>query len=227
MKILVALTIGCAWAQVEQPRLGRMLDGDGAVRTVYGITASVHLGDAEITGVLSSGCSKSFCLAKTETSLVSAVGAVDAPVGPALFAFDGDAAFVWFVKSKQLARWQDGVLSAIESSVDGEVLSIRVKEGSVEFAVRRESGVWIVGLDGSVVDSLPRSARAVMLLPDGVVYATREEIVIRDVRVPIERVIGFSQMSGRYLQVRAGGVNYALRIEKGRETLFLLPGGGQ
>ena len=229
MKIFVALAICVsAWAQsgVEQPRVGKMLDGDGAVRTVYGIAASVHLGDGEIAGVVSAGCSKSFCLAKTATGLVSVSGTVDAPAGPALFAFDGDAALVWFSKSRQLARWQGGVLTAVDASVDGEVLSIRAREGSVEFAVRRDSGVWVVKADGSVVDSLPRSARAVMLVADGAVYATRDEIVIRDLRIPLERVTGFSQMSAGYLQVRAGRVNYALRTEKGRETLFQLPGSG-
>jgi hypothetical protein len=33
-----------------------------------------------------------------------------------------------------------------------------------------------------------------------------------------------SQLSDGYLQVRAGRIDYALRIAKGRETLFQLPG---
>jgi hypothetical protein len=223
MKILTALAIGtCVWAQsgIEQPRLGKMLDQNGAVRTVYGIAASVTLGDAETTGVVSQGCSKKFCLVKTETSLEG----VTAPAGPALFAFEGDQAFVWFPQSRQLAQWRNGALTLIDSIVDGEVLSIRTSSGSVEFAVRRASGDWIVKPDGSVVDSLPRSMGPVMLIPGGMVYATRDEIVIREVRIPLERVTTFSQMSGGYLQVRAGGVDYALRVEKGRETLFQLPG---
>ncbi len=232
MKILTALTI-CSWAicdscwaqsGIDRPRLGKMLDANGAVRTVYGIAASVTLGDAEITGVVSSACSKKFCLAKTDASVVSASGSVDAPEGPALFAFEGDAAFIWFARSRQLARWQNNSLTPIDSIVDGEVLSIRASAGSVEFAVRRATGVWIVKSDGSVVDSLPHSTGPVMLIPGAVVYATREEIVIRDVRMPLPRVTGFSPMSAGYLQVRAGGTNYALRVEKGRETLFQLPG---
>lgn len=201
-----------------------MLDANGAVRTVYGIAASVALGDAEILGVVSQACSNQFCLAKTETSLVSASGSVDAPAGPAVFAFEGDEAVVWFPQSRQLARWQNGALTAIEASVDGEVLSIRAGNGTVELAVRRASGVWIVNANGAVLDSLPRAEGPVMLIPGGVVYATREHIVIRDLRIPVGRVTGFSQMSAGYLQVCAGGVNYALRIEQGRETLFQLPG---
>ena len=230
MKILTVLAIcSCAWAQsgVERPRLGKMLDSNGAVRTVYGIAASVAVGDAEIAGALSQACSKKFCLAKTDASIVSASGSTAAPAGTALFAFDGDSALVWFPESRHLARWQNDALTPIEATVDGEVLSIRARAGSVEFAVRRASGVWIVKSDGSVEDALPRTLGPVMLIPDGVVYATRDEIVIRDLRIPIERVTGFSQMAEGYLQVRAGGLDYALRVEKGREMLFELPGAGQ
>jgi hypothetical protein len=227
MKIITAFSIcvcACAQSGVNRPQLGKMLDSNGAVRTVYGIAASVTLGDMESTDVLSSACSKTFCLAKTETSIVSAVGSVDAPPGPAMFAFDGDAAFVWFSRSRQLARWQNGLLTLIDSSVEGEVLSIGANVGVVQFAVRRMNGVWVINQDGSVAGSLPHATRAAILIPGGVVFATREEIVIGDLRFSLNGVTEFSQMSDSYLQVRAGGADYSLRIEKGRETLFQLPG---
>jgi len=227
MKILFVFAIAtCAWAQINRPNIGKMLDSNGAVRTVYGIAASVSLGDAEITGVLSQACGKEFCLAKTDGSIVSTSGSVEAPSGAALFAFAGDVAFVWFPESRQLAEWQNGMLTSIDSSIDGEVLSIRSSAGSVELAVRRRSGVWLVKPDGSVVDSLPSSG-PLALIPGGVVYATRKEIVIRDLRIPLDGVTLFSRMAAGYLQVRAGGIDYALRIEKGRETLFQLPGVAQ
>ena len=227
MKILSAFAIcTCAWAQtgIDRPQVGKMLDSSGAVRTVYGIAASVTLGDPEMTGVVSQACSKTYCLAKTETSIASTAGSANAPTGPALFAFDGDAAFLWFPQSRQLAHWQNGLITLIDSAIYGEVLSIRASAGSVEFAVRRKSGEWIVKLDESVVDSLPRSTGPVMLIPGGVVYATREEIVIRDLRIPLEHVTSFSQMSASYLQVHAGQIDYVLRVDPGRETLFQLPG---
>jgi hypothetical protein len=205
-----------------------MLDANGAVRTVYGIAASVMLGDVEMSGVISSACSKAFCLAKTETSIVSAMGSVDTPAGPAMFAFDGDSAFVWFPRSRQLAKWHDGVLDVLDSSIEGEVLSIRASAGSLEFAVRRfKKDVWIVKLDGGGVGFLPHSTGPVMLIPGGVVYAAKGEIAIRDVRLPLEEVTAFHQMSVNYLQVRAGGLDYSLRIDSGRETLFQLPGVSQ
>jgi hypothetical protein len=231
MKVVTLFGIcACAWGQsgVEVPQLGKMIDPSGAVRTVYGIAASVTLGDAETTGVLSAACSTNFCLAKTDAGIVSTTGTAAAPPGPVLFAFDGDTAYLWFLKSRQLARWSEGVLTLMDSSVEGEVLSIGADTGFVQFAIRRFKGdVWIVNQDGSVAGALPRGTGAVMLIPGGVVYASREEIVIGGVRFPLLGVTGFSQMSDGYLQVRAQGVDYSLRIEKGRETLFQLPGVGQ
>lgn len=227
MKIPTALAMcACAWAQsgLNRPQLGKMLDANGAVRTVYGIASSVSLGDAEIAGVLSSACSNTLCLAKTDTGIVSASGMVAAPEGPALFAFDGATAYVWFSKSRKLARWSNGALTTMDASVDGEVLSVGVNAGSVQFAVRRLKDVWIVNQDGSVAGALPRAAGPVTLIPGGAVYATRTGIAIHDLEIPLEGVTGFSWMSGSYLEVRASGVNYALRIDVGRETLFQLPG---
>jgi hypothetical protein len=230
MKIVTLFGIcACAWGQsgVETPQLGKMLDLAGAVRTVYGIAASVTLGDAETTGVLSAACSN-FCLAKTDTGIVSTTGTAAAPPGPVLLAFDGDAAYLWFLKSRQLARWSAGVITPMDSSVEGEVLSIGADNGALQFAVRRSKGdVWIVNQDGSVAGALPRGTGAAMLIPGGVVYASREEIVIGAVRFPLQGVTGFSQMSAGYLQVRAQGGNYSLRIDQGREMLFQLPGVGQ
>lgn len=230
MKILTVFVIAaCAWAQsgVHRPQLGKMVDANGEVRTVYGIASSVTLGDIETAGVLSSGCSNTLCLAKTDAGLIAASGVAAAPAGPALFAFDGDSAWVWFPESRTLADWSNGALTVLESSVDGEVLSIGANAGSVQFAVRRLTGIWIVNQDGSVAGALPRTARAVMLIPGGAVYATRTGIAIRDREFPLAGVTSFSWMSGSYVEVRAGGSSYALRIDPGRETLFQLPGVAQ
>jgi hypothetical protein len=209
-----------------------MLDANGAVRTVYGIAASVTLGDAEIAGVLSSACSNTLCLAKTDAGIVSASGTAPAPPGPAIFAFDGSTAYVWFTEYRQLAHWSNGTLQPAfqwnpDSHGGDEVLSIGVKSGSVQFAVRRPTGIWIVNQDGSVAGALPRAAGALMLIPGGAVYATRQGIAIHDLEIPLEGVTAFSWMSASYLEVRAQGVNYALRIDPGRETLFQLPGASQ
>ena len=136
-------------------------------------------------------------------------------------------AWIWFPESRQLTQWSLEPRPSGAVSVRGdpdEVLSIGVNSGSVQFAVRRWNGVWIVNQDGSAAGALPRDVSAVMLIPGGAVYATRTGIAIHDLEIPIEGVTAFSWMSASYLQVRAGGAIYALRIDPGRETLFQLPG---
>jgi len=125
---------------IERPQMGKMLDANGVVRTVYGIASSVTVGDAETTGVLSSACSSTLCLAKTDAGIVSTSGIAAAPAGPALFAFDGAVAWIWFQESRQLARWTEAAEWNPDrhgGNIDGEVLSIGVNAGSVQFAVRR------------------------------------------------------------------------------------------
>jgi hypothetical protein len=227
MKILIlfAICLG-AWAQsgIDRPSIGKMVDQNGALRTVYGISGSVTLGDVESVGVLSSACSKSLCLAKTEASISSGATSVDAPAGPAKFAFDGPDAFVWFPKSRQLGKWHEAVLDLLDSSIDGEVLSIRAHSGAVEFVVRRHGQVWIVRQDGAIVEALPGLTGPVMLLPKTAIYATDNEIVMGEFRFPLVGAKAFAPMSDGFVQIRAHGIDYALRIDKGHETLFQLPG---
>src|SRR5713101_6330173 len=110
MRILMFFfTLASVMAQIEHPRLGLMPDQNGAARPVEGVAGSVTLGDAIANGVMSLGCSKRLCLVKTDASIVSSSGeAADAPPGPALFALDGNSAFVYFEHSQRLARWHQG-----------------------------------------------------------------------------------------------------------------------
>ena len=82
--------------------------------------------------------------------------------------------------------WQNGVLTPLDASVEGEVFSIGASGDAVQFAVRRRNGVWIVNQDGSVAGALPHNVGPVMLIPGGVVYATRSEIVVGNTRLPLE-----------------------------------------
>jgi hypothetical protein len=176
---------------------------------------------------LSFGCSKTLCLQKTASNIVSPTGSAGAPDGPALFAFSATGAFVWFEQTNQLASWQNDALTFIDASVEGHVLAIGVSAGAVQFAVQRINGVWIVNQDGSAVSGLARTACAVMLTASGPVYAERGEVIVNGKRFALAGVTAMFQMSADYLEVRAAGVDYALRIDPGRETLFQLPGVSQ
>jgi hypothetical protein len=228
MKALLLFTVStCAWAQFNRPQLGKMLDTQGSARSVYGIAGSPALGEPELSGVLSYGCSKTLCLWKTAAGIVSPTGSAAAPDGPALFAFHGTGALVWFSQTAQLASWQNDALTFLDARVEGRVLAIGASAGAVQFAVERINGVWIVNQDGSAAAGIARTATAVMLTVTGPVYAERGEIVVNGKRFALDGVTAMFQMSADYLQVRAAGVDYALRIRPGRETLFQLPGVSQ
>ncbi len=126
------------------------------------------------------------------------------------------------------ARWHDDSLDPLDWAVDGEVLSVRFSDGEAEIAVRRDGQVSIVRPDGSVLDSIPDASGPVLLLPKGVIFATQDEIVLRqddsEVRFELADAQSITVMGPHYAAISAGGAIYALRTEPGRASLFLLPG---
>jgi hypothetical protein len=210
MKVfLMTLCASSAFAQIEQPKLGTMLTHSGEARVVSGIAGSVTIGDAVAAGVVSMGCSRAVCLFLTE---------------PALISFDESGALVYFLETRMLARWQGGVYTPVEFAVTGEIIAIR----SGLFAVRRQGGVWIVRNGDQIVQALPRSTRAVILLADGVLFTTANETILRradgsELRFAIEPVRSFSWISDHYVQAIGRNASYAIRIDAGRERAFELP----
>ena len=200
----------CAWAQVEQPSVGWMLDSAGTVRPVFGVAASVTLGDPVATDVVSMACSQGRCVTRKH---------------PAIFAFGEDSVYVY--SSGHLVRWRGGDFESLDLNVSGEILSMRVVDGVLEFAVRRDEGTWIVRDGNIAAGAIPDATGAVMLLDLGVLFAAGDETVLRradgtEVRFPIH-ADSFTAMGDGYVQIRAGGSDYGLRIAQGREKLFLLP----
>ena len=134
---------------------------------------------------------------------------------------------VYFPDARMFARWHDDTLDPLDWTVDGEVLSVRLRGGETEIAVRRGGRVWIVHPDGSVVDWIADTAGPVLLLEEGVLFATDTEVVLR--RQDWSKV-GFELTGAQtitamepYAAVRSADAVYALRTESGREQLFLLP----
>jgi len=196
MKIpLFFLFAVAGWAQIERPQLGLMLDADGALRPVYGAAASATLGDPVLTGVLSFGCSARLCLLKTDTAIIASDGtSAAAPAGTAIFAMDGASAYVYFPESEQWARWHDGQLEWIDFAPDEAV-----------------------------------STGTVMQLEDGALTATADHIALvrgdgSELDFEVANVQQFFAMGKGYVQVVAKTGLWILRVEPGREQIFLLPG---
>jgi len=214
----------CAQSGIEVPGIGVIVDSSGSLRPVQGVAGSFLLGPASMPGVLSAACSEQMCLAKTDSKILSATGETDAPTGPAIFGLSGDEAIVFFPEVHTFARWHDDVLEPLDWEIDGEILSIR----ATQIAVRRNGNVSIVRPDDSTIDSIPDASGPVLLLPIGVVFATKDEIVLRqgqsEVRFELAGAESIAAMGPHYAAIRAGGAIYALRTDPGREGLYRLPG---
>ena len=215
----------CAGAQsgIEVPAVGVIVDSSGALRQVQGVAGSFLLGPASVPGVLSAACSEQLCLVKTDSKILSATGEANAP-GPAIFSLRSEDAIVFFPETRTFAHWHNNALEPLDWAVEGDVLSIQRDQ----IAVRRDGQVWIVDPDGSVVDSIPDASGPVLLLPNGVVFASKDEIVLRqndiEVRFELADAQSITAMGPHYAAIRTDGAIYALRIDSGRESLFLLPG---
>jgi hypothetical protein len=230
----IVLCAGCAFAQsgIEAPAIGAIVDSSGWLRSVQGVAGSFWLGPPGLPGVLSAACSERLCLAKTDSKILSPTGETGAPPGPAIFGVTGDDAIVFFPESHTFARWHDDTLDQLDWAMGGEVLSVLRRDGEVEIALRKDGQVWIVHPDGSVVDSVADATGPLMLLPDGVLFATDDEIVLRhpdttEARFELAGAVGIDAMGPHYAAIQIGGRGgpvYAFRTENGRESLFLLPG---
>ena len=235
MKILIAIALGgMAWGQtaLDQPRLGTMIDQAARARPVFGVTGSVTLGLPSASGVVSSACSSQFCIVKTRSAVLVAGAEANAPVGPALFAIDGNVAYVYFPLAGRLAYWRQGQLDPLPLGVAGEILSLRVGANGLEFAVRRNGVVWIVDSNDQAIDSLPSAGGPVLIFPGGALYTDSGDVVLRrpdasELRFAAPEAEMFSPMSDNYVQIRAGRSNYALRIDAGHERMFMLPEAGR
>ncbi len=242
MKIFGAIPLGVllcclparAQSGLNRPQLGVMLDQNGAARPVYGVAASVTAGDASATGVLAIACSRRLCLMKTDSAVLASNSAVAAPAGTCLDRARWGSALVYFTQTKQLAQWHDGNLDPIPLEIAGEVLSIQAgPSGTLDAAFRRGGHVWIARVtlaDGNAIEtgSLPDDTGPVLLLKSGVVFADHDQVVLRhsdgsELSFPLTGVSAAFPLGDGYVQIRAGNLDYGLRIDPGREQLFLLP----
>jgi len=229
MKILLfgVMTV-CAWAQIESPQIGIMLDVNGRARPVSGVPAAAVAGAPWFDGaVISLACSAQGCVAKTDSALFTPAGVVvDAPPGAALIALDPfstGAAYVYFVQSGRLARWTGSELVPLDFVSGGNVLSLRAVVGGFEYAVERDGEVCIGAKSlGAANSVLLLDGGRVLLANDGQVRLLRSDGTELD--FAITGVGGFLRMSNQYVQVITDAGMWALDVESGHEQMFLLPG---
>jgi hypothetical protein len=218
------LVSACAFAQIEHPQIGVVLDANGDARVALGVAESATLSEPLWSGVLSLACSAQVCFAKTETALLSSLGeAIDAPAGPAIFAADGASAYVYFPDTQQLARWHDGQLDQIDFTPDGKVLALRVTPAGLDSAVRRGNQVW-------VGEQNLGDATAVQLLDDGrALLAAGDQVRLfrpdgTELDFAVAGVRSFIRISDVSVQLVTPNGMWALETKPDKEQLYLLPG---
>ncbi len=227
MKLFLFLLISTsAWAQIERPALGVMLDENGLARPVTGAPAAAALGDPLFAGpVIALACSQQTCLAKTETAVVSSTGeSADAPPGAAIIAFIGDVAYVYFVETRQFSIWFQGQLYPFDFAAGGDVLSIRAN--GFAHAISRDDGIWVGNQNlGAAHAIFLLDNGGALLAVDGQVRLLRADGT--EIDFAVSGAAGFVRMSDRNIEVITDGGMWALDTQAGNEQIFLLPGGSR
>jgi hypothetical protein len=217
-----------AQSGLNRPDLGFMIDRQGLLRPVAGVSGSFLVGAPQAVGALSFACSQALCVAKLKDAIFASGSSFAAPQGDAVISADESGATIYFRESGQFARWQNGALTPLDWVVAGEILSIGSGISGPTLAVLRNGSVWIVSTGGAVLDSLPSSAQAVLLLWGATVYATASDVVLRradgsEIHFAATGVSQLFAMSDGWVEARGTNGLFALRTDSGPENLYWLP----
>jgi hypothetical protein len=206
---------------VEAPRVGKMIDGQGVLRTVTGVSGNFLTGPGEEQGIIALACAVQVCV----TAPAAAVLATDGKRSVAYLPQTGE--FVnWSMRSRVTAQ-EPLAWNPLQNG--DEVLSMRLTPAGADIVIRRNAAVWIVDQDGAVLDTLPpEAAGPVLLLDDGSIYARDDAVVLRrrdgtelSFRAPAVRAL--YAMSRDWVEAAGADAMYALRTTAGREGLSVLP----
>ena len=251
MKGLVALlsfVSTAAWAQhaLAPPQVGFIQDSRREIRPVIGLAGNFLVGRAASSGIVSAAFSGSFGMLKSDASLSvidqtgHAIVSVDAPPGPALFAFsaNGSPALAYFEQSKTLRAW-DGRKFHPGPRIDQDVISIASLSLTLgALIVQRENGLWKLDIElasGAIVSqtALPGlTAPVLRLASGGLIYRDVNGLVLRredgsekHIAAHLPKSFAFGQMGDGWIQVTdlASSRLSAVNIQPGHERLYLLP----
>ncbi len=254
-RILAALPFAMliAWAQpsIAPPQVGFVQDRLGSFRRIYGLAGNFILGDASITGVISAAFSGSSGLVKTGSAIqltdaqAHVVANMNAPGGPALFAFSGDgrAALAYVVDSNLLFEWTGRAFVPVPvgpAAIAADTIwSIAAPDpGHAALIVERADGVWDVRLRLSTgqVDaqtSLPGIKPPAFMLANGTLLSRDAGgLVLRrpdgsqvHIAAQLPDACAVQQIGDGWLSLRdtSGGRGFAVRVLQNHEAVYGLP----
>ena len=240
--LLTLLSISAAWAQTSlaPPQVGFTLDSGNAFRPVYGIAGNFVMGSTAATGVVSAAFSGSFGWMKTDSALLvtdrqgQVLASMDAPDGPALFAFTqgGAPSLAFLASTNALIQWNAGTFQQVARFDASGVVSIAAPDaGHAALIVQRDDGLWDVRLllaTGEIASqtALPGLRAPVLMLATGdLIFTDADTLVIRRSNGAVAQAfvpvccVALQQMGDGWIQLG----KFALRITEGREQLYTLP----
>jgi hypothetical protein len=248
---LLASSIAFAQPALTPPQVGFLQDGANAFRPVYGVAGNFLLGNPAASGVVSAAFSGTFGIVSTGSALTvsgqlgQVIATMDAPAGPAAFAFsrEGMPALAYFPSANLLLQWNSGAFQMVSfdsTAFPGSaVQSIALPDPEhAAFIVQRDEVLWDVRvlLATGEVDSqaaLPGvNAPVLMLASRELVFSDANGIVIlrrdgAEIHLAAQLPANFSlqQMGHGWLQGRdlASAAQFAVRVTAGHEGFFTLP----
>ncbi|HLH00048.1 MAG TPA: hypothetical protein VKX49_27305 [Bryobacteraceae bacterium] len=242
-----------AWAQpsLAPPQIGFAEDGASLFRPVLGVAGNFILGDAVFSGVAYAAYSGSYGLLKTGTSVITTdnkgqlLAAMDAPPGPASFAFfrDGSPAFAYLPGPNLLFAWYGSGFEMTRFDCQlfppNAVVGISAPDAAhVVFLIQGDGGLREVsvlietGQAESQIAIAGVAAPALRLASGVLVYGGANGIVIRaadssEVHLAGQFPTRFSLalMGAEWVELShlASSARFAIRITPGHEGFFLLP----
>ena len=241
----------CAQPALAPPQVGFLEDGANSFRPVWGIAGNFVLGASAFGHVSSAAYSGSFGLVKTDTSVIAVdsqgkmLASMDAPAGPAAFAFfsDGSPAFVYLASANLLFAWYGTVFQMVPFDCQlfppSAVVGISAPDrGHVAFLIKRDHRPWEIrvlvetGASDSQAALTGANTPALRLASGELVYADANGIVIRkadateihlNAQLPLS--FSFAQMGAGWVALSDLGssARFAIRVTPGRESLYFLP----
>ncbi len=250
------LASACAWAQpaIAPPRLGFVEDSARSLRPAYGLAGNFILGPSIAGKIVSEAFSGSIGLLKTDSSLAAfdsqgkLLASMDAPPGPALFAFSpsGATALAYMASGKALVEWRGSAFAplAFHEAVRADaVLAIAFPTPfEASLFVQRKDTIWELNFPLGAVGTASQNAligvhAPLLALPSGdLVYSDATGIVVRrsdasEVHIAAALPASFSlqQMNQDWVQLTDLNSNarFAIHTTPGRERFYRLPESGR
>lgn len=243
--------VACAQPALAPPQVGFVQDSANSFRPIFGVSGNFALGGSVFSGVASAAYSGSFGFVKTDTSVFAVdsqarvLAAMDAPAGPADFAFfgDGSPAFVYLANSNLLFQWYGTGFQMVPFDCQlfpsSAVVAISAPDRwHVAFLIQRDHGLGEVRVlietgESDSQSALPGVRAPALRLSSGeLIYTDANGIVIRraeateiHLNAQLPASFALAQMGAGWVELSdlASSARFAIRVTPGHEGLYFLP----